>query len=710
MKIRTKLFGGFFIVVAIGVLLGVSGLKTSTDMTNWVNDLHGLSQTSSNISSILNSHYTWRHGLSEAVYAGSDFTGSLNSATCSLGQWLNSDEVKSMTDEEGKRLLNLIVEPHNFIHAKAGEIINHLNNDGTNEAATIFREAVLPSTQEVISGLQNLEKHYSGLLENNTDDIYHNGVKFERFIIVLIIVSLVISIILSLLITLNIVRPLGKVTVSMKDIAHGDFTKRVNIRSKDEIGFLAEEFNETVGHVSTLISKIKYKIDALTNTGHELNINMAKTSEVVGELSVNFDEMKTVKTRQEKSAVEAESAVKEIQTSINNLNKMVEEQSESVNTSSSAIEEMTANIRSVTKTLIENTKNVNELSESSEHGKAGVQMVAEKIQDIARDSAGLLEINSVMENIASQTNLLSMNAAIEAAHAGEAGKGFAVVASEIRKLAESSASQSKTTAEMLKKIKTSIDSITLSSNEVISRFNIIDSGVKTVSHHEQNIRSAMEEQEIGGQQILNSMGRLKELSVSVEKGSEEMRTTGNHLISQTNDLIKSSTEAINGMSDIVSGAMKQIQTAVKQVDEMGTENTRNFNELKSEAGKFKISSGNEKKKIIVVDDDEIHLEMTNEVLKNDYEVFTVSSGEKALEKFFQGLVPNLVLLDLIMPEMDGWNTYDRIKRISELHQVPIAFFTVSDDPKDINRAREIGAVDYIKKPCDDLLVRIKKLI
>jgi methyl-accepting chemotaxis protein len=275
------------------------------------------------------------------------------------------------------------------------------------------------------------------------------------------------------------------------------------------------------------------------------------------------------------------------------MHKMVEEQSYSVETSSSAIEEMIANIHSVTKTLISNIKNVDELSEASENGKTGLQTVAEKIQEIAKESEGLLEINSVMKNISSQTNLLSMNAAIEAAHAGEAGKGFAVVADEIRKLAESSAAQSKTTTAMLKKIKGSIDSITASSNDVLSRFGVIDSGVKTVSQHEQNIRSAMEEQEVGGQQLLKSIARLKELSVSVGKGSTDMMETGSVLITQTNELISISDKAINGMNEVLNGAMQQIQTAVTHVEEMSAENIKNFEELKNETNKFKVNAVNQ---------------------------------------------------------------------------------------------------------------------
>jgi methyl-accepting chemotaxis protein/CheY-like chemotaxis protein len=359
---------------------------------------------------------------------------------------------------------------------------------------------------------------------------------------------------------------------------------------------------------------------------------------------------------------------------------------------------------------VANSKNVEGLSEASENGKTGLQTVAEKIQEIAKDSEGLLEINLVMKSISSQTNLLSMNAAIEAAHAGEAGRGFAVVADEIRKLAESSAVQSKTTTSMMKKIQTSIDSITSSSNDVLARFGVIDNGVKTVSQHEQNILSSMEEQEVGGQQLLKAIARLKELSVSVAKGSEDMMETGSHLITQTNELISNSNEAINGMNEVLNGALQQIQTAVSQVEEMSTENSRNFSDLKQETEKFTVSTGNEMKKILMVDDDEIHLEMSKGILENDYEVTTLKSGKEALQLFYQGFVPNLILLDLVMPDMDGWHTFERIRGISRVHNVPIAFCSASSDPKDIAHANKVGAVDYITKPCNDLLSRVKKLM
>jgi len=121
---------------------------------------------------------------------------------------------------------------------------------------------------------------------------------------------------------------------------------------------------------------------------------------------------------------------------------------------------------------------------------------------------------------------------------------------------------------------------------------------------------------------------------------------------------------------------------------------------------------NTTKKILLIDDDEIHLAITENMLKDEYEIITANSGKKALGYLIKGLAPSLILLDIMMPGMDGWETYHNIKGISLLNNAPIAFFTSAQEDSDVKNAREVGAADYIIKPLvkEELLKRIKAII
>jgi methyl-accepting chemotaxis protein len=410
-----------------------------------------------------------------------------------------------------------------------------------------------------------------------------------NFTIVMALVFLVIAAVVIFLIANNIAKPILKVSYTLKDISEGegDLTKSINHNSKDEIGDLARYFNMTLEKIKHLIVTIKNQASRLSNIGSELASNMTETAAAVNQITANVQSIKGRVINQSASVTETNSTMEQITMNINKLNGHVDTQSSSVSRSSSAIEEMLANIQSVTQTLVKNANNVKDLAAASEVGRSGLQGVAEDIQKIARESEGLLEINSVMENIASQTNLLSMNAAIEAAHAGEAGKGFAVVADEIRKLAESSGEQSKTISTVLKKIKDSIDKITKSTDEVLNKFEAIDTKVKTVSEQGENIRNAMEEQNTGSQQILEAISQLNEITQMVKNGSAEMLEGSKEVIQESQNLGAVTQEIANGMSEMATGT-DQINVAINRINTISGENKEHIELLVKEVSKFKV--------------------------------------------------------------------------------------------------------------------------
>ena len=403
-------------------------------------------------------------------------------------------------------------------------------------------------------------------------------------LIVIIAVAVILFIVLS-----RMTKPITLVADNLKDISEGegDLTRTISIKSNDEIGLLARYFNNTLEKIKILVLNIKKETEKLSKIGTDLAGNMNETAAAVNEITANIQSIKGRVINQSASVTQTNATMEQVTFNINKLNVNIEEQSSHVTQASAAIEEMVANIHSVTETLIKNAVNVNTLTEASEIGHTGMQEVSSDIQEIARESEGLMEINSVMQNIASQTNLLSMNAAIEAAHAGDAGKGFAVVADEIRKLAESSSVQSKTIGSVLKRIKGSIDKILLSTNNVLNKFEAIDSGVKTVAQQEDIIRRAMEEQGEGSKQVLDGISRVNEITRQVKSGSSEMLDGAKEVIHESQNLEMVTQEITSGMNEMASGA-DQINVAVTQVNEITIKNREGINTLLGEVSRFKV--------------------------------------------------------------------------------------------------------------------------
>jgi len=388
-------------------------------------------------------------------------------------------------------------------------------------------------------------------------------------------------------------KPIEKVVLFLNGIVENDksqslnLTKSLEVKSNDEIGNLSNFFNLTLDKIKNLIVIIKKEAAKLSEIGSDLSSNMTKTAAAVNEITANIQNIKGRVISQSASVTETNATMENVVANINKLNDHVENQAETISKRSAFIQAMVDNINSVNQTLHKNLENVQHLKEASGIGRSGLQEVSEDIQEISRESEGLLEINAVMENIASQTNLLSMNAAIEAAHAGEAGKGFAVVAEEIRKLADNSGEQSKTIGNVLKKIKGSMDKITKSTENVLTKFEAIDSGVKTVAEQEEIIRHAMEEQREGSNQLLQGTGNLNDITQQVKAGSEEMLVGSKEVINESHDLEKITQEITGGMNEMSIGA-DQVNIAVNHVNEISAKNREAIDSLLKEVSLFKV--------------------------------------------------------------------------------------------------------------------------
>ncbi len=386
----------------------------------------------------------------------------------------------------------------------------------------------------------------------------------------------------------SLVKPIKRTARALEDISggQGDLTRRLAVTSHDEVGKLANDFNAFVAALHEIVSSIRKSGTRLSELGSELSANMDETSAAVIQINSNIESVKQQVLSQAAGVTETSATVQEITRNIDGLSGVIDSQTDSIADSSASVEEMIANVESVTRTLQRNNERFAELQGVSDAGFSRINDVIALVKAIEGQSASLAEANTIVTSIAARTNLLAMNAAIEAAHAGEAGSGFAVVADEIRKLAENAAIQSKTISRELKELKSSIDRVVLSSEEAGKAFSGVRESVASVTEQQRHIHASMEEQSVGNARVLESLGRMKDESGAVNERAAHIREGSRAILEEMGQLVEI-TQRIRESMDEMSLGTGEINKAIAEVVTLTSENRTGINDVVAEIGRFK---------------------------------------------------------------------------------------------------------------------------
>ena len=254
---------------------------------------------------------------------------------------------------------------------------------------------------------------------------------------------------------------------------------------------------------------------------------------------------------------------------------------------SSSVEQITDSVNRVANIVTDRISVTSQLTDAVAKGSLKVKDLFAVIDSLNQNIDAVKDIIGSINNVSAKTNLLAMNAAIEAAHAGEAGKGFAVVADEIRKLAEESSTQGKTITSTLKVLSGEIEALSASSKTAEEKFNAIFALSEQVKTMSQNLMEAMREQENGSKEVLSAIRDINTVTNQVNDGSAEMLRGGENVAQEMQKLDNLTRIITDSMNEMASGAV-QITNAMQEVNEISQKNKASIQNLAEEVGKFKV--------------------------------------------------------------------------------------------------------------------------
>ncbi len=383
--------------------------------------------------------------------------------------------------------------------------------------------------------------------------------------------------------------PIHHLEEAIKEIGAGDLTRKVALKSSiREINYLSQDFdNNLIVSMRTMLASIKDMISSSLDTSEEISNQVEGTLVFTNQMSEELATMRSQLYSLDGRINEASSAAEQIDATIKSVSSQISNQSSSVTQTSAAIEEMNSSIQSVARITEDRRQAGEELAQITGKGGEKVSHTNDIIQEIGVSIQDMMDMITVINKVAAQTNLLAMNAAIEAAHAGDAGRGFAVVAEEIRNLSTSTSESAKKISGRLKEIVDRIQQATEISAETGRTFEEVHREVNNFVQAFSEIASSAGELSTGSEEMLNAVSTLQNVTQEIQSGSEEMTSGVSDISENLQSLRNFSQETVNHLKTLTDKT-QSVNFAQSNMTDMVIRNTENAAELAGEIRRFKI--------------------------------------------------------------------------------------------------------------------------
>lgn len=471
-----------------------------------------------------------------------------------------------------------------FTNKKINEVTGALSSVTGNGNLQYYEDAVLGKV--ILAKKKLTDLPYYTVLAIPAKDFIPSSITILGYSILWTAILLALLLLLNYFLFRSLFSRFNKLDFVFNKVSEGDFTIQAEAHS-DEFGILALSINNAIEKIRSSFSVITGTAKDMQTISQTLSSRIVESAASLNEMTDNITNVKNQIMLQYTEINNAVVKIDGIAKTMAGLDSHIDNQAESISGSSLSIGEIIKNIQIVRERAEKNLQSIKTLEKTTHTGKETVAMVVDITKIVTEQSEGLLDAITVIQNTASQTNLLAMNAAIEAAHAGEAGKGFAVVADEIRKLAEESGAQGTTITKVLEELKRKIENLNGAGPLVAEQFEKISAMMDFIYRQEDGMIRTMKEQMHDGEEVLRVINGMNEITAKVKKGSDEILSEATDVSEGIKKLSQLSETVTQSMAEMASG-ITEVNKAMQEINNIALSNKKSTSNVTEEIGKFKV--------------------------------------------------------------------------------------------------------------------------